>query len=133
MTTAGKVFGAGVIAVVVGAVVFALLIDVPADIPGIAMNSPAIFRLEAAGIAAIIAYVLLLAIVLAFNERGFVKVGPGGAESGKLVDEDQTKALRELEASQQTLLEALTTSLGDIETRVAAIEAPTSGNAGEEA
>jgi hypothetical protein len=65
--------GAMVIAALVGA-----RVPVPAEVPGVALQAVAVYRLEVGGAIFVGLYVITMAFVLALQNRAFTEIGTGG-------------------------------------------------------
>lgn len=86
------------IAAMVGIVV-GVTVAVPIEIPGAALRSGAVYRLEVGGAVFIGLYFLAMAFVLALRNRGFTEIGTDGIRAESLGDVprsllNQERALR---------------------------------------
>ncbi|HET9592295.1 MAG TPA: hypothetical protein VFP17_05195 [Solirubrobacterales bacterium] len=86
---------AAVFLVAVGAVVLGLAVPAPEKLPGLAQGSTALWRVEIIGFAFGIFYVVVAAIALAVEGRGFTEVGPSGVKAGDVVQKKHQLGLEE--------------------------------------
>lgn len=68
------------IAVLVGLAV-AVTVEIPADLPSVALRAAPIYRLEVGGALFAGLYIATMAFFLALQNRGFTEIGPGGVRA----------------------------------------------------
>jgi hypothetical protein len=98
-------FAAMVGAAVVASLFAGVTVAVPTDIPAIALQAPAVYRLEVGGAIFVGLYVVTMAFVLALQNRAFTEIGTGGVRAQSLSDLPGT--LMAQEAALNVLLEVV--------------------------
>lgn len=91
---------AAVLLVALGAIALGLAVPAPKELPGLAQGSTALWRVEVIGFSFAIFYLLVAAIALALQGRGFIEVGPSGVKAGDVI---QKKHQLGLEGQAETL------------------------------
>lgn len=81
-------------AVLVG-VIFASTAAVPVEIPGFALQSSAVYRLEVGGAIFLGLYFVAMAFVLALRNRGFTEIGTDGIKAENLGEVPRTLLTQE--------------------------------------
>jgi hypothetical protein len=97
---------AAVVGLVTGATV-----DVPPDVPEIALRAAAVYRLEVGGALFLGFYLVAMAFVLALQNRGFTEFGTGGVRAQSVVRVSRAFAMEE------SSLDALTEAIAEIKRR----------------
>jgi len=87
-------FSASLLLAVFGATAVSLATPAPAALPGVALESMALYKLEIMAGAYGIFYVLLTSFFLSLSGRGFVKMGPGGVQAGPVLPTKQQLTLQ---------------------------------------
>ena len=67
-----------------------MTVDIPADIPGVALRAPAVYRLEVGAAIFVGLYLVAMAFVLALQNRGFTEIGTGGIRATSLASKSLT-------------------------------------------
>lgn len=96
------------VAVVVAAVLGAgvgTTVSLPSDIPGVALQAAPVYRLEVGAAIFVGLYVVAMALVLAFQNRGFTEIGSGGVRAHDLTE--LPRALLTQEGALNVLLEVV--------------------------
>jgi len=87
-------FSASLLLAAVGAAAVSLATPAPTALPGVALESMALYKLEVMAGAYVIFYVLLTSFFLSLSGRGFVKMGPGGVQAGPVLPTKQQLTLQ---------------------------------------
>ncbi len=75
----------------------AVTVAPPADIPGVALQAVAVYRVEVGAAVFCALYLITLALVLAMHNRGFTEIGSGGIKAQGLSDLSQDElAIRDI-------------------------------------
>jgi hypothetical protein len=98
-------FAAMVGAAVVASLFAGVMVAVPSDVPAIALQAPAVYRLEVGGAIFAGLYVVTMAFVLALQNRAFTEIGTRGVRAQSL--SDLPGALMAQEGALNVLLEVV--------------------------
>jgi hypothetical protein len=85
------------------ALAVAATVAIPSEVPGVALQAPALYRAEVGGAIFLGLYLMSLAFVLALRNRGFTEIGTAGVRASRL--DGLPEALQEQERSLKLLLE----------------------------
>jgi hypothetical protein len=77
-------FAAAVAAAVLAGLAVAVTVEMPADIPTVALRAAPVYRLEVGGALFVGLYIATMAFFLALQNRGFTEIGPGGVRAQDL-------------------------------------------------
>ena len=73
-------------AVMVASLFAGVTVAVPSDVPAVALQAPAVYRLEVGGAIFVGLYVVTMAFVLALQNRAFTDIGTDGVRAQSLSD-----------------------------------------------
>lgn len=113
-----------------GAACIAWKVAVPEQVPDFALRAEAIYRIEVGAAAFLGLYLMIMAFVLALNNRGFSEIGVNGLKAQDMTETARQDALRLSSESVKTLTAALEEveisskeSIQDLTARLNALEA----------
>ncbi|HVX33999.1 MAG TPA: hypothetical protein VHA80_12745 [Solirubrobacterales bacterium] len=109
-------FAALVALAAAGGLAAAVSVAPPADIPGVALQAVAVYRVEVGAAVFCALYLVTLALVLAMHNRGFTEIGSGGIKAQGLSELSQDElAIRDI-------LTELSDEIDNLETRLEVLD-----------
>jgi len=104
-------------------------VTAPQQVPDFALRAEPVYRAEVGAAVFLGQYLVIMAFVLALNNRGFSEIGVNGFKAGDMANEDQQDAIEEHVQSVSDLWEvtdefanSTERSLQELRTRVSALE-----------
>jgi hypothetical protein len=104
---------AGLVALAtLGSIFVAVTVATPADVPGFALQAAPIYRLETGAATFLGFYLLVMALVLSFHNRGFTEIGMRGIKAQGLSGDADDRIL----AEQESVLRKMKKAIEEMET-----------------
>lgn len=113
-----------------GAVYLAWKVAIPKNLPDFALKAEALYRIEVGAGTFLGLYLVIMAFVLALNNRGFSEIGVNGLKAQDMANRAQQDAIQaheeafdHLETMLDVLEDSTEESIGDLKAQIKALEA----------